>query len=162
MKAAVPVGITKPEGRPWLLAAASVSFFVAILHIVIVGIGPSAYSFFGGERLAQLALAGSYSPVIQTLSLALVHSFFGGYGLSGAGVLRRLPGLVIVLIAIGGMYAFRGLSAIDQTIQILRDPDSLPFRVLFYSLASLATGVAYIVGTVKSWRWLRSEREMEA
>jgi len=153
----------KPEGRPLLLAAACVSFFVAILHIVIVAIGPSAYSFFGGERLVELALTGSYSPVIQTLSLALVHSVFGVYGLSGAGVIRhRLPGLVIVLIAIGGMYAFRGLSAIDQALQILRDPDSVPFRVLFYSLVSLATGVAYIAGTVKSWGWLRSEKEMEA
>ncbi|MGI8426544.1 MAG: hypothetical protein ACR2M4_08105, partial [Actinomycetota bacterium] len=53
----------------------------------------------------------------------------------------------------GGMYAFRGLSAIPQGLQILQDPDSLPFRMLFYSLVSLATGCAYIAGTVKSLGW---------
>lgn len=154
--------LAKSLGRVLLLVAACVSFFVAALHVGIVLIGPSGYSFFGGEKLARLALSGSSSPVIQTLSLAAVHTIFGFYGLSGAGIIRRLPGLVGVLLAIGGMYAFRGLSAIDQALQILRDPDSLPIRVLFYSIVSLATGLAYIAGIVKSWEWLRSEKEMEA
>ena len=48
------VKLMKPTGRAWLLMAAAVSFFVAILHVVIVLIGPSAYSFFGGQRLARL------------------------------------------------------------------------------------------------------------
>jgi len=60
------------------------------------------------------------------------------------------------------MYAFRGLSAIEQALQLLRDPDALPFRVLFYSLVSFATGCAYIVGSVKRWGWLRGEGEIEA
>lgn len=150
--------------RGWmlLLLAASVSFLVAILHVVVVLIGPSAYSFFGGERLARLALSGSSSPAIQTLFLAAVHAVFGLYGLSGAGIIRRLPLLTVGLFAIGGMYAFRGLSFIDQGLQILRDPDSLPFRVFFYSLVSFATGCAYIAGMVKRWGWLRGKGEMEA
>jgi hypothetical protein len=118
--------LMKPTGRAWLLMAAAVSFFVAVLHVVIVLIGPSAYSFFGGQRLARLAESGSSSPVIQTLSLAAVHTLFGSYALAGAGVIRRLPLLTVVLFAIGGMYAFRGLSAIEQALQLLRDPDSLP------------------------------------
>ncbi len=139
----------KPEGRIWLLLGASVSFLVAILHVIIVFIGPAAYSFFGGERLARLAAGGFAAPAVMTLLLAALHAFFGIYALSGAGVIRRLPLLVAALFAIGGMYAFRGLSAVEQTIQILQDPASLPFRVLFYSLVSLITGFAYIVGAVK-------------
>ncbi|MGQ0595554.1 MAG: hypothetical protein ACT4QB_23840 [Gammaproteobacteria bacterium] len=150
------------HGWMLLLLAASVSFFVAILHVVIVLVGPSAYTFFGGERLARLALSGSFSPALQTLSLAAIHALFGLYGLSGAGVIRRLPLLTVGLFAIGGMYAFRGLSAIQQGLQILQDPDSLPFRVLFYSLVFFATGCAYIAGTVKRWGWLRGKGEMEA
>jgi len=152
----------KAQGRVFLLIAASVSFFVVVLHVVIAIIGPSAYTFFGGERLARIAVSGSFAPVIQTLSLAAVHSLFGLYGLSGAGVIRRLPLLTVGLFAIGGMYAFRGLSAIPQGLQILQDPDSLPFRVLFYSLVSLATGCAYIAGTVKSLGWLQRDEEMNA
>jgi hypothetical protein len=152
----------KAQGRLLLLIAASASFFVAALHVVIVIIGPSAYTFFGGERLARLAVSGSFSPVIRTLSLGAIHALFGLYGISGAGVIRRLPLLTIGLFAIGGMYAFRGLSAIPQGLQIVQDPDSLPFRVLFYSLVSLATGCAYIAGAVKSWGWLQGEEEMNA
>jgi hypothetical protein len=145
-----------------LLLGASVSFFIAILHVVIVLIGPSAYSFFAGARLARLALSGSFSPAIQTLFLGAVHAIFGLYGLSGAGIIRRLPLLTVGLFAIGGMYAFRGLSFIDQGLQILQDPESLPFRVLFYSLVSFATGCAYLAGMVKRWGWLRGKGEMEA
>ncbi|MBA3494625.1 MAG: hypothetical protein H0T87_11065 [Gammaproteobacteria bacterium] len=56
------VKLMKPTGRAWLLMAAAVSFFVAILHVVFVLIGPSAYSFFGGQRLARIAESGSTSP----------------------------------------------------------------------------------------------------
>ena len=152
----------KAQGRVLLLIAASVSFFVAVLHVVIAIIGPSAYTFFGGERLARIAVSGSFAPVLQTLFLAAIHALFGLYGLSGAGVIRRLPLLTVGLFAIGGMYAFRGLSAIPQGLQILQDPDSLPFRMLFYSLVSLATGCAYIAGTVKSLGWLQRDEEMNA
>ncbi len=88
----------------------------------------------------------------MTLLLATVHALFGTYALSGAGVIPRLPLLIAALLAIGGMYAFRGLSAIEQAIQILQDPASLPFRVLFYSLVFLITGCAYIVGAVQRLR----------
>ncbi len=150
--------------RGWmlLLVAGCVSFLIAILHVVIVLIGPSAYAFFGGDRLARLALSGSSSPVIQTLLLAGIHAVFGLYGLSGAGIVRRLPLLTVALFAIGGMYAFRGLSFIDQGVQILKDPDSLPLRVFLYSLVSFVTGCAYLAGMVKRWGWLRGKGEMEA
>jgi len=85
----------------------------------------------------------------MTLLLAALHALFGIYALSGAGVIRRLPLLVAALFAIGGMYAFRGLSAVEQAIQIPPRSCIAPFRVLFYSLVSLITGFAYIVGAVK-------------
>jgi hypothetical protein len=148
-----------PRGRTWLLLGAFISLAIAVLHIVIVFIGPPAYSFFGGERLARLAAGGSSSPAVMTLLLALVHGVFGIYGLSGAGLIRRLPLLFFVLLIIGGLYAFRGLSIVNQTLQILADPGSLSLRVLFYSLVSLITGCAYIVGTVKGLGWLQDPED---
>lgn len=149
----------KSRGQIWLIVGAVVSLAVAILHIVIVFIGPSAYSFFGGTRLARLAAGGSSSPAMMTLTLAAVHFVFGIYGLSGAGILRRLPFLSIGLFIIGGLYTFRGLSVINQTIQILTDPGSLPVRVVLYSVVFFVTGCAYIVGTVQSWGWLQEKKE---
>ena len=154
--------LMNPSGRFWLLLGASISFAIALLHVVIVFIGPAAYSFFGGARLAQLAASGSSSPAVMTLSLALVHFVFGVYGLSGAGLIRRLHFLSIGLLIIGGLYAFRGLSFINQTLQIVTDPGSLPLRVLFYSLVSLTTGCAYIMGTVKSAGWLRERKDQKS
>lgn len=142
------------EGRGWLLAAGGVSFAVALLHVVVVLIGPSAYSFFGGERMARLAAANFAGPALQTLTLAAIHSIFGVYALSGAGVIRRLPLLAGVLFVIGGIYAFRGLSIIEQGVRILADPNStLLMSVIGYSFVSFVTGCAYIIGTVKRWDW---------
>ena len=64
----------KAQGRILLLIAASVSFVVVVLHVVIAIIGPSAYTFFGGERLARIAVSGSFAPVLQTLLLAAIHA----------------------------------------------------------------------------------------
>ncbi|MGH8580356.1 MAG: hypothetical protein ACREVK_09660 [Gammaproteobacteria bacterium] len=52
----------KIDGRAWLLLAASVSFVVAILHVIIIFIGPAAYGFFGGEGLADLQRVASQPP----------------------------------------------------------------------------------------------------
>ena len=53
--------------------------------------------------------AGAYELVLAWLS-----AVFGAYGLSGAGVIRRLPLLAGVLRLIGGLYAIRGLSIVGQ------------------------------------------------
>ena len=139
----------RSRGQTWLLIAALSSFAIAALHIAIAFVGAPAYLYFGGS--AQLVHSGSSLPTIMTLVLAGVFLVFGLYALSGAGFIRRLPLLGMSLVVIGGLYTFRGLSAIDQTLRIVMEPGSLPFRTLLYSLASLATGCAYLIGTVQSW-----------
>ena len=46
------------RGRWWLFLGACVSFAIALLHVVVVLIGPDAYSFFGGPGLARQAESG--------------------------------------------------------------------------------------------------------
>ena len=102
------------RGQWWLFLGACVSLAIALLHVVVMLIGPDAYSFFGGPGLARQAESGSWQPALMTLVLAWLSAVFGAYGLSGAGVIRRLPLLAGVLRLIGGLYAIRGLSIVGQ------------------------------------------------
>ena len=43
------------RGQWWLFLGACVSLAIALLHVVVVLIGPDAYSFFGGPGLARQA-----------------------------------------------------------------------------------------------------------
>ncbi|MGQ0595081.1 MAG: hypothetical protein ACT4QB_21310 [Gammaproteobacteria bacterium] len=96
------------RGQWWLFLGACVSLAIALLHVVVVLIGPDAYRFFGGPGLARQAESGSWQPAVMTLVLAWLFVVFAAYGLSGAGVIRRLPLLAGVLLLIGGLYTFRG------------------------------------------------------
>jgi hypothetical protein len=130
---------------------ACVSLAIALLHVVVVLIGPDAYSFFGGPGLARRAESGSWQPALMTLVLALLFVVFAAYGLSGAGVIRRLPLLADVLLLIG---AVRGLSIVGQIGQYLSTPGSPPLRVVFYSLVALVAGLCYLGGTLQGWEHL--------
>jgi hypothetical protein len=122
------------RGQWWLFVGACVSLAIALLHVVVVLIGPDAYSFFGGPGLARQAESGSWQPALMTLVLAWLFIVFAAYGLSGAGFIRRLPLLAGVLLLIGGLYTFRGLSIVGQIAQYLSTPGSPPLRVVLYSL----------------------------
>ena len=106
------------RGQWWLFLGACVSLAIALLHVVVVlVVGPDAYSFFGGPGLARQAESGSWQPALMTLVLTWLFVVFAAYGLSGAGVIRRLPLLAGVLLLIGGLYTFRGLSIVGQMAQ---------------------------------------------
>ncbi len=138
-------------GQIQLFWGAVASFAAALLHVIVVLVGPAAYSYFGGPELARLADAGSSIPAAMTLSLAALFTVFGVYGLSGAGILPRLPMLHVVLLIVGGVYAFRGLSVVEQSLSFFLSPESVPLRMPLYSLIALITGGLYIVGVMKSW-----------
>jgi len=79
--------------------------------------------------------------------------------------LRRLRGLLAlgggrdpapasVLLLIGGLYTFRGLSIVGQVAQYLSTPGSPPLRVVLYSLVALLAGLCYLGGTLQGWEHL--------
>jgi len=142
------------RGQWWLFLGACASLAIALLHVVVVLIGPDAYSFFGGPGLARQAESGSWQPALMTLVLAWLFVVFAAYGLSGAGVIRRLPLLAGVLLLIGSLYTFRGLSIVGQMAQYLSTPGSPPLRVVFYSLVALVAGLCYLGGTLQGWEHL--------
>lgn len=113
--------------------------------------GPSWYRFFGaGERMAQLAVRGSASPAIVTAAIAAILSVWMLYALSGAGVIRRLPFLRLVLLLIATIYLLRGALGIPVVL-FVDDPYTRQLRdrmtFMFVSSAiSTVLGLWYAVG----------------
>jgi len=139
----------------WLILGGILSFAVALLHVVIIFIGASAYRYFGaGEDMATAAASGSAFPALLTLFLAAIFAIWGFYGLSGAGVIRRLPLLKIALILIGAVYTLRGVAVFQQLFQIAASAAEVTPREIVFSLVSLIIGLAYLLGTISNWNGL--------
>ncbi len=142
-------------GNQWLVLGGILSFAVALLHVVIIFIGASAYRYFGaGEEMATAAESGSAFPAVLTFVLVAVFTIWGFYGLSGAGVVRRLPLLKIALILIGAVYTLRGVAVFQQLFQIATSSAEVTPREIVFSLVSLVIGLAYLIGTILNWSGL--------
>ncbi len=140
-------------GNQWLKLGGILSFAVALLHVIIIFVGASAYRYFGaGEDMATAAESGSAFPALLTFVLVAVFAIWGFYGLSGAGVIRRLPLLKIALLLIGAVYTLRGVAVFQQLFQIAASSAEVAPREIVFSLVSLVIGLAYLIGTVISWR----------
>jgi hypothetical protein len=129
------------------------SFAVALLHVVAIFIGAPAYRYLGaGEDMATAAESGSAFPALLTLFLVVIFAIWGFYGLSGAGVIRRLPLLKIALLLIGVVYTLRGVVVFQQLFQIAASSVEVASREIVFSLVSLIIGLAYLLGTILNWR----------
>ncbi|MBA3442076.1 MAG: hypothetical protein H0T92_19625 [Pyrinomonadaceae bacterium] len=142
-------------GNQLLKTGGILSFAVALLHIVIILAGAPAYRYFGaGEEMATAAESGSAFPALLTLLLVAIFAIFGLYALSGAGVIRRLPFLNIALILIGTIYTVRGVAVFQQLFQMSMSSAEVAPREIVFSMIALVIGLAYLVGTIVSWRRL--------
>ena len=121
------------------------SFLIALLHLALV-FKPQWYRHFGADELAQLAEQGSPFTVLVTIGLTLMFAAWGAYALSGAGLIRQLPLLRTVLIAIGVIYILRGLLLPSELVKVLTSGH--PFRFVVFSTGSLAIGLLYLVGSL--------------
>jgi len=140
-------------GNQWLKLGGILSFAVALLHVIIIFVGASAYRYFGaGEDMATAAESGSAFPALLTFVLAGVFAIWGFYGLSGAGVVRRLPLLKIALLLIGAVYTLRGVAVLQQLLQIAASSAEVAPREIVFSLVSLIIGLAYLIGTISNWK----------
>ena len=138
-------GPVRAPGRVLLLAAAGCSAAVALLHLAILLMGPPWYRWFGAPSLAREIESGSVAgPTLLTLAVAAVFAVWAAYGLSGAGVIGRLPLLKLGLYAIATIYVLRGLQVVLEVPAAVRG--QIPARFPVFSAFSALAGVTYLVG----------------
>ena len=136
-----------------LLIAGILSFSVAIFQLVI-SIVPEWSAYFGaGDALVSnpplLLVAG--------IGMTIVFAICGFYGLSGGGVIRRLPLLRLGIFFIGAVYVYRGIPVVFQILSML---DLFPSGVgvsllsLYTSFVSLVIGIVYWAGFTIGWKQL--------
>ena len=145
------------NGGRWLCWGALLTGAASLLHLGIIFGGPDWYRFFGaGERMARLAARGSAYPSGVTAVIASILGLWALYGLSGAGVIRRLPLLRLALVLIAGVYFARGILGIPL-VMFVDDPyaDELKGRMTFMIVSSLVCillGFCYASGAARVWR----------
>ena len=136
-----------------LIFAGVLSFCAAIFQAVIAFVPAWSAAFGAGDALV------SNSPLLLTLGLlvALLLVIFGFYGLSGAGVIRRLPLLRPGLFVIGLLYSMVGVNFIFQMLAllgILPSAGPIPIYLLLVSFGALVAALAYLIGLAVNWKRL--------
>ena len=136
-----------------LILAGVLSFCAAIFQAVIALIPEWSAAFGSGDALA------SNPPLLLALGLlvALLLVIFGLYGLSGAGVIRRLPLLRFGLFAISLLYGTVGINFIFQVLAmvgLLASAGPMPVYQLLVSFGAFVAALAYLVGLAVNWKRL--------
>ena len=135
----------------FLLIAGWLSLGVAAFQIVISFVPEwSAYFGAGNALVSNPTLL-----LVAGLVVTVLFAIAGLYGLSGAGVIRRLPLLRTGLIVITLVYIYRGILFIPQflvTIGALPSPEPIPLQYTLSSLVALIIGLLYLVGLVTGWK----------
>jgi hypothetical protein len=136
----------------FLIAGAALSALAAVLHLGCIVFGASWFRFFGaGERMAQLASAGSWYPTIVTAAIAATLAIWSLYALSGAGVVPKLPFVRLILCVITGLYLLRGIAGLPLVVF------SLGRSTAFWwwsSAICLIIGGVHMVGLRQVWTQL--------
>lgn len=153
--------------RRLLLVGGLLTGMASLLHLGIIWGGPAWYRFFGaGERMARFAARGSLYPTIVTAGIAAILLLWTIYALSGAGIIRRLPQLRLVLLAIAAIYLARGLLGIPLLL-LVDDPylQELRARTTFMVVSSAictGLGLCYAVGAAAAANGSLSRRASSA
>lgn len=146
--------MANPARNRFLLAAAAATALAALLHLGCIVFGPPWYRFFGaGERMAQLAAAGSPYPAIVTAVIAAILLLWSAYALAGAGAIRRLPLARTALCLITAIFLLRGAAGF-----VLAFTAPGERGVAFWcwsSVVCLGIGVLYLLGTRRAWAHLQ-------
>jgi putative oxidoreductase len=136
-----------------LLFASLLAFAGAIIQAVIGFVPKWSAAVGAGEALT------SNPPLLLALGLlmALVFAVCGLYGLSGAGLIRRLPLLRLGLFAIGLVCALNGVPLLFQLPVVLGlrpAPQPIPISFVISSLVFLTVGLGYLTGLAVGWKRL--------
>ena len=139
-----------------LILGGILSFCAAIFQAVIAFV-PAWSAAFGASDVLV-----SNPALLITLGLlvALLLVIFGLYGLSGAGVIRRLPLLRLGLFVIGLLYSLVGINFIFQALAmlgILPSTGPIPIYQVLISFGAFVAALAYLIGLAVNWKRLSTK-----
>jgi hypothetical protein len=137
------------RARTVLIGSGSISAAVAVLHVILT-FKPEWWKDIAGSvesPLASMAEQGSPGTRVASAGLAVLFSIWAMYAFSGAGLVRALPWLRAVLVAVGVTYLLRGLAIIPE-LEMVR-AEGYPTQYVVFSGISLLTGSLYLIG---AWR----------
>ena len=133
----------------FLITAGILSALAALLHLGCIVFGAPWYRFFGaGEHMAQMATDGNWYPTVAALVIAGILSVWSLYAFSGAGVIRKLPLLRVVLCAITGVFLLRGVAFVFLVPYF--PGNSFTFWMVSSAIC-LVFGVFYLIGVRQVW-----------
>jgi hypothetical protein len=138
-----------------LILAGVLSFCAAVFQLVIALVPEWSAALGAGDALV------SNTPLLLTsgIFVTFLLVIFGLYGLSGAGVIRRLPLLRFGLLAIGLLYSLVGINFIFQVMAmlgILPSTGPTPVYIVLVSFGALVAALAYLIGLAINWKRLSS------
>jgi hypothetical protein len=137
----------------FLIIGAALSALAALLHVGCILFGASWYRFFGaGERMARMAAAGHWYPTVITSGIVAILFCWSLYALSGAGVVRRLPLMRLVLCIIAGIYMLRAVAFAPFHRYF---PGNSAAFWLWSSAICFVIGLVHLVGLWQAWPRLR-------
>jgi hypothetical protein len=139
----------RPDYNIFLIFGAVGSGIAAILHLGCIMFGAPWYRFFGaGEKMAQLAEAGSSAPTRITSGIVLVLMIWTYCALAGTGMVPKPPLLRVLLSGIATVYLIRALMFF--ALMKIMPGRSIEFW-LWSSAICMILGVAHLVGTKQAW-----------
>ena len=143
------------SGRTALVLAGVGSIVASLAHLACIVGGPDWFRAMGaGERMARMVERGAIMPLVVTVFIAAVLAVWAAYALSAAGLIGRLPLTRLALTAITTVLLARGLLVF---VPGFWRPDlSLEFKT-WSSVATLALGVLFAIGTVRAWATLSNK-----
>ncbi len=135
------------ENNRFLFTAGMASLIIAILHAVMIYVGPEAYRFFeAGEDMVRMANEGSWIPPAVTTGLIGIFTIFALYAFSGGRILKPLPFLRPILFLIGLIFTLRGLAVFYFLYMLIASTEPEMLKNLVFSLVSLLVGLLYLTG----------------
>jgi hypothetical protein len=143
------------DRNKYLITAALCCALAALVHVGCIVFGGDGYRLFGaGEQMAQMAEQGLWYPTIVTSVIIVMLFICAFYGLSGSGVVKRLPLIRLALVLITGIFLFRGVSFVG--LMTMFPGNSLVFWLVSSGIC-LFIGGLFAVGTFQQWSKLGGE-----
>ena len=137
----------------FLLAGGILNFCAAAMHLVFFFLPQWSAIFGSGDFFVPNV------PLFQAASLGvgILCAIWGFYGLSGAGLIRRLPRLRLGIFLIGAIYVPYGLLILlreSGAVNFLPSVETMTLASWAVTFGALITGMCYWVGLASGWNAL--------